>query len=57
MTTYQWTPVIAAHAAMAGAALVVGAAVLACGLIPLAWEASRGGARLTQGPAGRSTEA
>ena len=29
MTTYQWTPVIAAHAAMAGAALVVGSAVLA----------------------------
>ena len=28
-TTYQWTPVIAAHAAMAGAALLVGAAVLA----------------------------
>lgn len=29
MSTYQWTPVIAAHAAMAGAALLVGAAVLA----------------------------
>jgi len=29
MTTYQWTPVIAAHAAMAGVALLVGAAVLA----------------------------
>ena len=29
MTTYQWTPVIAAHAAMAGAALVVGGTVLA----------------------------
>ena len=28
-TTYQWTPVIAAHAAMAGTALLVGAAVLA----------------------------
>ena len=28
-TTYQWTSVIAAHAAMAGAALLVGAAVLA----------------------------
>jgi len=29
MSTYQWTPVIAAHAAMAGAALLVGVAVLA----------------------------
>ena len=29
MSTAQWTPVIAAHAAMAGAALLVGAAVLA----------------------------
>lgn len=29
MSTYQWTPVIAAHAAMAGAALLVGATVLA----------------------------
>ena len=29
MSTYHWTPVIAAHAAMAGAALLVGAAVLA----------------------------
>jgi len=29
MTTYQWTPVIVAHAAMAGAALLVGSAVLA----------------------------
>ena len=29
MTTYQWTPVIASHAAMAGAALVVGGTVLA----------------------------
>jgi uncharacterized membrane protein len=28
-TTYQWTPVIAAHAALAGAALVVGGTVLA----------------------------
>lgn len=28
-TTYQWTPVIAAHAAMAGAALLVGGTVLA----------------------------
>jgi uncharacterized membrane protein len=28
-TAYQWTPVIAAHAALAGAALVVGGAVLA----------------------------
>ena len=27
--TYQWTPVIAAHAALAGAALVVGGTVLA----------------------------
>ena len=29
MSTYQWTPVIAAHAAMAGVALAVGGAVLA----------------------------
>ena len=29
MSAYQWTPVIVAHAAMAGAALLVGAAVLA----------------------------
>jgi uncharacterized membrane protein len=29
MSTYKWTPVIAAHAAMAGAALLVGAVVLA----------------------------
>ncbi len=29
MSAYQWTPVIAAHAAMAGAALVVGGTVLA----------------------------
>ena len=28
-TAYQWTPVIAAHAALAGAALVTGGAVLA----------------------------
>lgn len=28
-TTYQWSPVIAAHAALAGAALVVGGTVLA----------------------------
>jgi uncharacterized membrane protein len=28
MSAYQWTPVIAAHAAMAGAALVVGGTVL-----------------------------
>ena len=33
----------------------VGAAVLVCGLIPLAWEASRH--RMPQGAAGRSTEA
>jgi len=29
VSTYQWTPVIAAHAALAGAALVVGGTVLA----------------------------
>ncbi len=35
----------------------VGAAVLTCGLIPLAWEAKRHGMRLPQGTAGRSSEA
>ena len=35
----------------------VGAAVLVCGLIPLAWEAKRHGMRLPQGTAGRSSEA
>lgn len=35
----------------------VGAAVLACGLIPLGWEARRQGMRLPQGTAGRSSEA
>ena len=35
----------------------VGAAVLVCGLIPLAWEAKRHGVRLPQGTAGRSSEA
>ena len=35
----------------------VGAAVLVCGLIPLAWEAKRHGMRLPQGRAGRSSEA
>ncbi len=35
----------------------VGAAVLACGLIPLGWEARRHGMRLPQGTAGRSSEA
>lgn len=63
---YPWLPLafIAVTGWMLWSSLVytglgawVGAAVLACGLIPLAWEASRGGARLTQGPAGRSTEA
>lgn len=63
---YPWLPLafIAVTGWMLWSSLVytglgawVGAAVLACGLIPLAWEAGRGGARLTQGPAGRSTEA